>query len=304
MANIFSQNAAWVASKKSIHGPDFFKNQIANHHPTYLWIGCSDARVPANEIMGEDVWHLLRSALCSAQEMANIFSQNAAWVASKKSIHGPDFFKNQIANHHPTYLWIGCSDARVPANEIMGEDTGSVFVVRNVANMVIGTDFNAMSAIQFAVDYLEVPHIIVCGHYDCGGVRASTQHIDHKPPLENWLRSIRDVYRLHQKELDKIKDEEKRHRRLVELNVVEQCINLFKTGVIQRKRVETFKDEEIEVTLPRIHAVVFDPETGVLNKLNVDFKQYINELHDIYDLYKPETEGKTGEGAPHAPGKA
>jgi len=106
--------------------------------------------------------------------MANIFSQNAAWVASKKSIHGPDFFKNQIANHHPTYLWIGCSDARVPANEIMGEDTGSVFVVRNVANMVIGTDFNAMSAIQFAVDYLEVPHIIVCGHYDCGGVRAST----------------------------------------------------------------------------------------------------------------------------------
>jgi len=236
--------------------------------------------------------------------MANIFSQNAAWVASKKSIHGPDFFKNQIANHHPTYLWIGCSDARVPANEIMGEDTGSVFVVRNVANMVIGTDFNAMSAIQFAVDYLEVPHIIVCGHYDCGGVRASTQHIDHKPPLENWLRSIRDVYRLHQKELDKIKDEEKRHRRLVELNVVEQCINLFKTGVIQRKRVETFKDEEIEVTLPRIHAVVFDPETGVLNKLNVDFKQYINELHDIYDLYKPETEGKTGEGAPHAPGKA
>mmetsp|Transcript_10993 Transcript_10993/g.24222 ORF Transcript_10993/g.24222 Transcript_10993/m.24222 type:complete len:301 (-) Transcript_10993:26-928(-) len=182
----------------------------------------------------------------------------------------------------------GCSDARVSPNVLMGEDAGSVFTVRNVANMVIGTDFNLMSALQYAVGVLKIPHIIVCGHYDCGGVRASIENKDHVPPLENWLRNIRDVYRLHRKELDAIKDPESRHRRLVELNVVEQCINLFKTGAIQRRRVETFQDSESPFTTPRIHACVFDPKDGRLRRLNVDFREYINELHDIYDLYEPD----------------
>ena len=197
----------------------------------------------------------------------------------------PNYFNHLSSGHKPSYMWIGCADARVPANEIMGEDAGSVFVVRNVANQVIGSDFKVMSALLYAVGVLEVPHIIVCGHYDCGGIRASMVNRDHSPPLENWLRNIRDVYRLHRKELDAISDLERRHRRLVELNVVEQCINLYKTGAIQKKRVETFRDKGHDLTQPRIHAVVFDPATGLLNQLKVDFRAYIEELHEIYDLY-------------------
>jgi carbonic anhydrase len=199
----------------------------------------------------------------------DIIWQNKEWVNSKEA-KDPDYFKKLGSGHSPKYMWIGCADARVPANEIMGEDAGSVFVVRNVANMVVNTDFNLMSALKYAVDYLKIPHIIVCGHYDCGGVRASTQRKDHVPPLENWLRNIRDVYRLHKDELDAIRDPEARHRRLVELNVIEQSLNLFKTGVIQRRRVETFKSGQ-EYTTPRIHACVFDPKTGVLERLSVSF---------------------------------
>jgi carbonic anhydrase len=150
----------------------------------------------------------------------------------------------------------------------MGEDAGSVFVVRNVANMVVATDFNVMAALQFGINVLKIPHIIVCGHYDCGGVRASIENKDHVPPLENWLRNIRDVYRLHQQELDEIDDPEDRCRRLVELNVVEQCINLFKTGAVQRRRVETYKSKQPYST-PRIHACVFDPKVGKLVRLEV-----------------------------------
>lgn len=201
------------------------------------------------------------------KNLENIFAQNKAWKESKLE-KDPEFFSNLGSGHSPSYLWIGCADARVPANEVMGEDAGSVFVVRNVANMVVNTDFNLMSALQFAVDYLKIPHIIVCGHYDCGGIRASMKATDHVPPLENWLRNIRDVYRLHREELNAIKDPEERHRRLVEWNVIEQCINLCKTGVVQRRRVETFKAGH-PYTTPRIHACVFDPKTGLLEKLDV-----------------------------------
>lgn len=219
------------------------------------------------------------------KDIENIFEQNKEWIKSKTK-KDPNFFKEYLGGgHKPSYLWIGCSDARVPANEIMGEDAGSVFTVRNVANMVIGTDFNTMSALQYAVNVLNVPHIIVCGHYDCGGVRASIENRDHVPPLENWLRNIRDVYRLHRKELDKIKDPEQRHRRLVELNVIEQCINLFKTGAVQRHRVETYKRKDLPYSTPRIHACVFEPATGELKQLQIDFNEYIDELHGIYDLY-------------------
>jgi len=223
------------------------------------------------------------------KNISNIFEQNEAWVRANLDKDGK-YFDNLGSGHKPDYLWIGCSDARVPANEIMGEDAGSVFQVRNVANMVIGTDFNLMSALQYAVAVLKIPHIIVCGHYDCGGVRASIENRDHVPPLENWLRNIRDVYRLHRTELDAIVDPEDRHRRLVELNVVEQCINIFKTGAVQRSRVESYQDPDSEFTTPRIHACVFDPKTGRLRRLDVDFRSYINDLHDIYDLYQPERE--------------
>jgi len=169
-------------------------------------------------------------------------------------------------------LIAGCADARVPANEIMGLDAGEVFVLRNVANLVVNTDFNLMSALQYAVNVLKVSHIIVCGHYDCGGVRASTKNVDHIAPLENWLRNIRDVYRLHRKELDAVTDPEARHRRLVEINVIEQCVNLYKTGAVQRRRIETFK-EGTEYTMPRIHPCVFDPATGLLTQLDVSERQ-------------------------------
>ena len=149
------------------------------------------------------------------KSFSKLLEQNKNWVRQQREENGEDYFSSMVGNHKPEYLWIGCSDARVPANEILGLGSNKVFVLRNVANMVIGTDFNAMSAIQYAVTALQIPQIIVCGHYDCGGVRASMESLDHSPPLENWLRNIRDVYRLHQDELDRIKDPEVSKERAV-----------------------------------------------------------------------------------------
>lgn len=171
----------------------------------------------------------------------------------------------------------------------MGEPAGSVFVARNVANMVVNTDNNLLAALQYAVAYLKVPHIIVCGHYDCGGVRAAVTRFNHMPPLENWCRNIRDVYRVHRVELDRIKDPEERHRRLVELNVVEQCVNLYKTGVVQRRRLET-KEEGRPYPVPQIHGVVYDPKVGLLKRVNVDFAAMTDDLDGIYDLYESYSE--------------
>jgi len=172
----------------------------------------------------------------------------------------------------------------VPANELMGEPAGSVFVSRNVGNIVVNTDNNLLSALQYAVAYLKIPHIIVCGHYECTGIRAAVTRFNHMPPLENWLRNIRDVYRVHRKELDRIKDPEERHRRLVELNVVEQCVNLYKTGVVQRRRLETKNEGPYPV--PQIHGVVYDPKEGILRRVDVDFAAMTDDLDGIYDLYE------------------
>ena len=196
------------------------------------------------------------------KNLDTVITANFAW-RKRMVLDQPTFFDEIKRGHAPKILWIGCSDARVPANVIIGQPPGAVFVHRNVANMVVNTDFNCMSVIQYAVDYLQVKHIIVCGHYDCGGVKAALTQVDHKAPLENWLRNIRDTYRLHRKELNAIEDITARQRRLVELNVVEQvnysswkdlktllkflilyyhapqCLNIFKTAVVQRKRVST-----------------------------------------------------------------
>lgn len=159
------------------------------------------------------------------KDLKSLLSANQAWAKQQEKLK-PGFFAELSKGHAPKILWIGCSDARVPANEIIGEPPGSVFVHRNVANMVVSTDFNCLSVVQYAVDVLKVKHIIVCGHYQCGGVRASLEPIDHKSPLENWLRNIRDTYRLHKEELNAIADPTNRQRKLVELNVMEQvnCI--------------------------------------------------------------------------------
>jgi carbonic anhydrase len=165
--------------------------------------------------------YLNRPGPWDEEDLGSLLQANKRWA---KRMHEaqPQFFEDIKKGHAPKILWIGCSDARVPANEIIGEPPGSVFIHRNIANMVVNIDFNCMSAIQYAVDVLKVKHIIICGHYDCGGVRAALTLKDHKPPLENWLRNIRDSYRIHRHELNAIEDPIARQRRMVEINVVEQ----------------------------------------------------------------------------------
>lgn len=159
--------------------------------------------------------------------------ENKAW-ASEIVAHDPEYFKRLSKLQTPEFLWIGCSDSRVPADRITGTQPGEIFVHRNIANLVIHTDVNLLSVLDFAVNHLKVKHIIVCGHYGCGGVKAAMSNHDFKYVLNMWLRNIKDVYRLHRDELDAIQDEEKRFDRLVELNVKEQLMHLAKTSIIQR----------------------------------------------------------------------
>jgi len=227
-----------------------------------------------------------------------MFARNALW-RERKLAEDPEYFNKLGAGHNPEYLWIGCSDARVPANQIMGDYApGSVFVHRNIANQVVNTDMNVMSVIQYAVDHLKVKHIIVCGHYDCGGVRAASTNQNFMSPLENWIRNVRDVRRIHADELNAIEDDEARLRRLVELNVVEQCLSVFKTAVVQRRLVESHDSPDYEYTQPRIHALCFDPADGKLRRLDVDFMKEIKGTKgDIYNLYFPEKKTDDGQAS-------
>jgi carbonic anhydrase len=159
--------------------------------------------------------------------------ENKAWAAEQLN-KDPEFFKRLADLQSPEVLWIGCSDSRVPANQITGTEPGEIFVHRNVANLVINTDVNVLSVLDYAVNYLKVKHVIVCGHYGCGGIKAAATKSDFKPVLNMWLRNIKDVYRLHRKELDDIQDMQLREDRLVELNVQEQVYNLAKTSIVQR----------------------------------------------------------------------
>nr|AAL07493.1 intracellular beta-type carbonic anhydrase [Phaeodactylum tricornutum]QIP67671.1 beta-carbonic anhydrase 1 [Nitzschia sp. ICE-H] len=219
-------------------------------------------------------------------DITEIFDGNKKFIETKKA-QDAAYFDTLGTVHSPKYLYIGCVDARAPPNMIMGTEAGTMLTVRNIANMVVNNDLAVMSAIQFGINVLKIPHVIVCGHYECGGVRASVANVDHAPPLSIWLRNIRDVYRLHARELDAIKDPEDRHRRLVDLNVIEQCVNLYKTGVIQAKRIESYQ-EGAPAAIPRVHPIVFDPKTGAIRKLQVDFDKYMSELDAIYDLYELE----------------
>lgn len=206
----------------------------------------------------------------------DIFEANKKWASEQKE-KNPDFFEHLANDQNPDYLYIGCSDSRVHANEIMGLQPGQVFVHRNIANMVINTDLNALSVINYAVEYLNVKYIIVCGHYNCGGVHAAMEHLDYGI-LNPWLRCIRDVYRLHQDELDAISDEEMRYRRLVELNTYEQCLNVIKTAEVQRSYYKT--------GMPRVAGWVYDLKDGILNDLEIDFEKELGRIRKIYDLTK------------------
>jgi len=203
-----------------------------------------------------------------------IFENNKKWVAQMKA-NDADFFEKLARDQTPDYLYIGCSDSRVPANEIMGLEPGDVFVHRNVANLVNNTDLNVMSVINFAVKHLGVKHIVVCGHYDCGGVKAAMIPKD-MGLLNPWLRTIRDVYRMHAAELDAIQNERQRYNRLVELNVKEQATNVIKTANVQKSYQKK--------GYPIVHGWVFDLHTGILIDLDINFKSILKDIQKIYDL--------------------
>ncbi len=203
-----------------------------------------------------------------------IFENNLKWVAEMTS-RDADFFEKLAKDQTPDYLYIGCSDSRVPANEIMGLEPGDVFVHRNIANLVNNTDLNVLSVINFAVKHLNVKHIIVCGHYNCGGVKAAMMPKD-MGILNPWLRNIRDVYRTHAKELDAITGENQRYNRLVELNVIEQATNVIKTASVQK----SYQNKGF----PIVHGWVFDLHSGILIDLNINFKAILESIQKIYNL--------------------
>ena len=203
-----------------------------------------------------------------------IFENNKKWVELKVA-QNPEYFQELAKTQTPEFLYIGCSDSRVSAEELMGMNPGELFVTRNVANVVNTLDMSSTAVIQYAVEHLKVKHIIVCGHYGCGGVKAAMSAED-LGLLNPWLRTIRDVYRLHQKELDSIENEQKRYDRLVELNVQEQCINVIKMAVVQEQYL---LDE-----YPIVHGWVFDMRSGKIIDLEIDFESILKDIQKIYNL--------------------
>jgi carbonic anhydrase len=205
---------------------------------------------------------------------AEIFEENARWVAAKLQAD-PEYFQKLARGQNPRILYVGCSDSRVTAEELMGAEPGEIFVHRNVANLVVATDNNLNAVVQYAVEHLEVQHIVVCGHYECGGVKAALNPSD-MGQLNSWLQGLRDVYRIHQQELDAVADSAKRFDRLVELNVLEQCINIIKIDHVQRAWYKT--------GFPKIHGWVFDVRTGRLIDLELKMADEIASIRKIYDL--------------------
>lgn len=202
-----------------------------------------------------------------------LLENNKEWVA-RKTKNDPDYF-NRLANgQKPPVLWIGCSDSRVPANEIIGAEPGEVFVHRNIANMVVHSDMNLLSVLDYAVNVLQVKHIIVCGHYGCGGVQTAMTN-KHVGIIDNWIRHIKDVYRFHQKELNDIEDEKARFNRFVELNVMEQVLDLAKTSIVQGAWES---GQEVHV-----YGWVYDVKDGLINDLKITIKDNKN-LSAVYKL--------------------
>ncbi len=206
-------------------------------------------------------------------DIKKIFEDNQTWIESKLALDA-NYFEDLSKGQQPEILYIGCSDSRVTAEELMGASPGDIFVHRNIANMVSNLDLSVMSVINYAVYHLKVKHVIVCGHYFCGGVKAAMQAQD-LGILNPWLRSIRDVYRLHKEELRAITDENLRYDRLVELNVQEQCVNVLKTSEVQ---LAVSKDELT------VHGWVFDINSGKLIDLNINFDGVLEDIKAIYRL--------------------
>jgi carbonic anhydrase len=207
------------------------------------------------------------------QSYFKLLDNNKAWATLKKN-NNPNFFEEMAQVQTPEYLWIGCSDSRVPPNEVTATKPGEMFVHRNIANMVIHTDMNLLSVLSYAVDVLKVKHVIVCGHYGCGGILAAMGNKQFGL-IDNWLRHIKDVYRHHHHELDAITDREERAKRFVELNVIEQVQGLGKTYIVQNawKRNQPL----------HIHGWVYDLKDGLIKDLDVTFRTP-KDLHAVYQL--------------------
>ncbi|MFZ1809135.1 MAG: carbonate dehydratase [Cyclobacteriaceae bacterium] len=201
-----------------------------------------------------------------------LLQKNKEWVGAMIE-KDPEYFSKLAGGQKPPVLWIGCADSRVPANEIIGAPPGEVFVHRNIANMVVHTDMNMLSVLDYAVNVLKVQHVIVCGHYGCGGVKAAMSN-QQFGLIDNWIRHIKDVYRFHQNELEGIQDEAERENRFIELNVIEQVYDLAKTSIIQNSWNKSKS--------PYIHGWVYDIRNGLINDLKVS----VNENSDLPKVYQ------------------
>lgn len=208
--------------------------------------------------------------------MKELMAQNKNWASQQKEID-PEFFHRLSEQQTPEYLWIGCSDSRVPANQVVGLDPGELFVHRNIANIVLHTDFNCLSVLQFAVEVLKVKHVIVCGHYGCGGVKAAlgTQEFGL---VDNWLRHIKDIYIKYKKEIDGLRFEQQKVNRLCELNVIEQVNNLSKTKIVQH----AWKNGQ-DLS---IHGVIYSIADGLLKELNINATN-TNDIDPIFKMNMP-----------------
>lgn len=207
------------------------------------------------------------------QQISRLLDANRNW-AKEMVKKDPEFFQRLVHVQRPDYLWIGCSDSRVPPDQITQTKPGEIFIHRNVANLVIHTDMNLLSVLQYAVEVLEVKHVIVCGHYGCGGVKAAmTRH--HYGLINKWLRHIKDVYRFHQEELDAIKDEMQRLNRLIELNIIEQVYHLGDTSIVQR----AWKKRNA----PTLHGWVYELADGIIRPL-IEIQPGSHLDHPIYEF--------------------
>jgi carbonic anhydrase len=206
-------------------------------------------------------------------EISKIFENNRKWVKEQLALD-KKYFDNLAKGQSPEVLYIGCSDSRVTAETLMGANPGQIFVYRNIANMVSNLDLSGISVINYAMLNLKVKHIVITGHYECGGIKSAMQSKDYGI-LNPWLRSIRDVYRLHKKELQNIQGEYEKYNRLVELNVREQCVNVLKIASVQK----AYRRGEV-----KIHGWVWDIHTGKLIDLDIDFENILKEIMEIYHL--------------------